>query len=94
MSDIYRINKAGLYGIGHYGVFETRIMIGQPDTCGSIMLKHEKLKEVLDCLRIDWDDGGFVDDLLEGQMVSVVTDDHGYFVSIGDPYGNKVVMLP
>lgn len=94
MSDTYRINKAGLYGMGHYGMFETRIMIGRPDTCGSIKLTPEKLKEVLNCLHIDWEDGGFINDLLNGQMVSITTDDDGYFISIGDPYGNKVVMLP
>lgn len=94
MSEIYRINKAGLYGIGHFGVLEVHIMVGRPDTCGSIKLTQDKLKELLNCLRIDWEDGAFVNDLLKGQMVSICTDDKGYFTSIGDPYGNKVVMLP
>ena len=94
MSNIYRINKAGLYGIGHFDVLEVRIMVGRPDTCGCIKFSQEKLRELLKCLRIDWEDGAFVNDLLEGQMVSIATDDKGYFTSIGDPYGNKVVMLP
>ena len=94
MSDIYRINKAGLYGIGHYGVLETRIMIGQPDTCGCVSLSHDKLKELLDCLRINWEDGYFINDLLTGQMVAMETDEHLLFTSIGDPYGHEKVMLP
>ena len=94
MSDIYRINKAGLYAIGHFNALKLCLMVGRPDTCRCIEITQEKLKELLKCLRIDWEDGDFVNDLLEGQLVSIATDDQDYIVCIGDPYGNKSVMLP
>lgn len=95
MNNIYRINKAGLYGIGHFGVFEIRLLIGQPDTCGSISLTQEQVKELLGYLRIDWEDGAYLADLLEGRLVAMGFDEKDCFrfVSIGDPYDNKKVVF-
>lgn len=95
MNNIYRINKAGLYGIGHFGVFEIRLLIGQPDTCGAISLTQEQVKELLGYLRIDWEDGAYLADLLEGRLVAMGFDEKDCFkfVSIGDPYDNKKVVF-
>ena len=48
---------------------------------------------MLEVLGIDWEDGGYVSDLLIGQYVQITDDIDGYPLSIGDPYGNRSMEL-
>lgn len=87
------INKAGTYCIGHFQVLEgTRLLIGNPDTCGSIHLDDKQTIKLLNILGVDWEDGAYLQELLEGQIVSVGMDGLK-FISIGDPFGNDIVLL-
>lgn len=87
---VFRINEAGLYGIGHFNVFRIMLHLGRPATCISIELPPEKLKELLTILEVNWEDGAYIRDLLVGKLVMLgLTDEHGYARTIGDPYGNK-----
>lgn len=91
--NIYRINKAGLYCLGHYRVLNVKLYIGAPDTCGTITLTFDNTVKLLDMLDVDWEDGDFIQDLLEGQYVLVGLDDKLYFKTIGDPYGNDCIEI-
>lgn len=90
---VYRINKAGLYCIGHFRALGVRLEIGSPYTCGIIDLDYEQTVKLLDMLDIDWEDGFFLQDLLEGQNVLVGVDGSLYFKTIGDPYGNNRIEI-
>lgn len=90
----FRINKAGTYCIGHFQVVGgTKLMIGNPGTCGSIQLDDRQTVKLLNILKVDWEDGGYLHELLEGQIVSVGVDDSLKFISIGDPFGNDLILL-
>ena len=88
----FRINKAGTYCIGHYQVMTgTKLMIGDPGTCGCINLNDKQTVELLNILRVDWEDGAYLHELLEGQIVSVGMEGLK-FVSIGDPFGKDLIL--
>lgn len=91
--NVYRINKAGLYCIGHFRALGVKLEIGSPRTCGTIDLDYEQTAKLLDMLDIDWEDGFFLQDLLEGQNVLVGVDEQLYFKTIGDPYGNDHIEI-
>lgn len=89
----FRINKAGSYCIGHFQAIEgTKLLIGNPGTCGNIHLNDEQTIKLLNILKVDWEDGGYLHELLEGQIVSVGMDGLK-FISIGDPFGNDLILL-
>ncbi len=92
-SSIYRINKAGAYAVGHFKFIGMRLDLGSPQTCRQIDMDKKEAAGLLDILDIDWEDGGYVSDLLVGQNVLVVDDIDGYPLRIGDPYGNLSMEL-
>lgn len=92
-SSIYRINKAGAYAVGHFKFIGMRLDLGSPQTCRQIDMDKKEVAGLLDILDIDWEDGGYVSDLLVGQNVLVTDDIDGYPLSIGDPYGNRNLEL-
>lgn len=93
LSSIYRINKAGAYAVGHFKFIGMRLDLGSPQTCRQIDMDKKEAAGLLDILDIDWEDGGYVSDLLVGQNVLVVDDIDGYPLRIGDPYGNLSMEL-
>lgn len=92
-SSIYRINKAGAYAVGHFKFIGMRLDLGSPQTCRQIDMDKKEVAGLLDILDIDWEDGGYVSDLLVGQNVLVTDDIDGYPLCIGDPYGNRSMEL-
>lgn len=92
-SSIYRINKAGAYAVGHFKFIGMRLDLGSPQTCRQIDMDKKEVAGLLDILDIDWEDGGYVSDLLVGQNVLVADDIDGYPLCIGDPYGNRSMEL-
>ena len=92
-SSIYRINKAGAYAVGHFKFIGMRLDLGSPQTCRQIDMDKKEAAGLLDILDIDWEDGGYVSDLLVGQNVLVADDIDGYPLCIGDPYGNRSMEL-
>lgn len=92
-SSIYRINKAGAYAVGHFKFIGMRLNLGSPQTCRQIDMDKKEVAGLLDILDIDWEDGGYVSDLLVGQNVLVADDIDGYPLCIGDPYGNRSMEL-
>lgn len=92
-SSIYRINKAGAYAVGHFKFIGMRLDLGSPQTCRQIDMDKKEVAGLLDILGIDWEDGGYVSDLLVGQNVLVADDIDGYPLCIGDPYGNHSMEL-
>lgn len=92
-SSIYRINKAGAYAVGHFKFIGMRLDLGSPQTCRQIDMDKKEVAGLLDILDIDWEDGGYVSDLLVGQNVLVAGDIDGYPLCIGDPYGNRSMEL-
>lgn len=92
-NSIYRINKAGAYAVGHFKFIGMRLDLGAPQTCRCIDIDKKDVAELLEVLGIDWEDGGYVSDLLIGQHVQITDDIDGYPLSIGDPYGNRSMEL-
>lgn len=92
-SSIWKINKAGLYGIGHFNVMGVKLLLGDPNTRLQVDLTNKKTAQLLNALDIDWEDGGFIEDLLVGQTVKVDFGDDERAVSIGDPFGHKTIKL-
>lgn len=92
-SSIYRINKAGAYAVGHFKFIGMRLDLGSPQTCRQIDMDKKEVAGLLDILDIDWEDGGYVSDLLVGQNVLVADDIDGFPLCIGDPYGNRSMEL-
>lgn len=92
-SSIYRINKAGAYAVGHFKFIGMRLDLGSPQTCRQIDMDKKEVAGLLDILDIDWEDGGYVSDLLVGQNVLVADDIDSYPLCIGDPYGNRSMEL-
>lgn len=68
-------------------------MSWEPHTCGCLAISQHEVKELLDILGIDWEDGVFLEKALVGQIVSVSLDENEMITAIGDPYGNDVVLL-
>lgn len=91
-SKIFKINKAGLYCIGHYDAVGVRLLLGNPHSRGFVNLDEQDTVKLLKMLDVEWEDGGYLQDLLEGQYVLVGTDSFK-FVSIGDPYGRKSIEI-
>lgn len=89
----YRINEAGAYVTGHFRSLEIKLCLGNPHTCGCLAISQHEVKELLDILGIDWEDGVFLEKALVGQIVSVSLDENEMITAIGDPYGNDVVLL-
>lgn len=92
-SSIYRINKAGAYAVGHFKFIGMRLDLGSPQTCRQIDMDKKEVAGLLDILDIDWEDGGYLSDLLVGQNVLVADDIDDYPLCIGDPYGNRSMEL-
>lgn len=92
-SSIYRINKAGAYTVGHLRFIGMRLDLGTPQTCRCIDIDKKDIADLLEVLGIDWEDGGYVSDLLIGQHVQITDDIDGYPLSIGGPYGNRSMEL-
>ena len=90
---VYRINFAGAYALGHFRTIGLKLHLGRPATCRELSVTAEQLADLIDCLGIDWEDGGYVSNLIIGRNVLLVDGDDGRPVSIGDPYGNGAVGL-
>lgn len=90
---IYRINEAGAYATGHFRSLEIKLCLGNPHTCGCLTISQHEVKELLDILGIDWEDGVFLEKALVGQIVGVSLDENETITAIGDPYDNDVVLL-
>ncbi|WP_217969015.1 hypothetical protein [Adlercreutzia caecimuris] len=90
---VYRINFAGAYALGHFRAVGLKLHLGRPETCRELSVTAGQLADLIDCLGIDWEDGGYVSNLLIGRNVLLVDDDGGRPMSIGDPYGNGAVEL-
>lgn len=88
---VYRINKAGIKLVGHFRAASIEIEIGSPGTCGVVTLSLGKAMQLLDILKISWEDGVFLHEVLRGKCVAVKCDEDLRFVSIGDPFGNDCV---
>lgn len=79
--------------MGHFKFIGMRLDLGSPQTCRQIDMNKKEVAGLLDILDIDWEDGGYVSDLLVGQNVLVADDIDGYPLCIGDPYGNRSMEL-
>ena len=89
----YRINKAGAYAVGHFNSIGLKIDLGRPLTCRTLDLTCRQAMKLLYCLGIDFEDGAWLSDALEGQVVIVTDDEEGHPICIGDPFGTKCVDL-
>ena len=92
-NNIYKIVDLGLYCIGHFRATEIRILIGNPQPCGHIVLSQQQMMELLGVLRIDWEDGDYLHNYLKEQFVTIECDEDGKFALIGDPFGNNFIDL-
>lgn len=90
---IYRINKAGAYAVGHFDSIGLKIALGRPLTCRMLDLTCKQAMKLLNCLDIDFEDGAWLSDALEGQVVLVTDDEEGHAIYIGDPFDTKCVDL-
>lgn len=90
---IYRINKAGAYVVGHFNLCDVRLDLGRPKTCRVITLSPGKAMGLMRILGVDFEDGAYMADALEGQNVELVDDEDGNPLFLGDPYGNKSIDL-
>lgn len=92
-SNIYRINRAGIYAVGHFRFVGLKLDLGRPRTIRQVDIHEKEIANLMDVLGIDWENGGYLSDLLEGQNVLVTDDEEGNLHSIGDPYGNRSIDL-
>lgn len=90
---IYRINSAGVYATGHFGSLELKIDLGRPETCRQIKLSKREMASLMDVLGVDWEDGGYVHELLVGRDVLIRDDARGYPVSFSNVYGSKTGIM-
>lgn len=90
---IYRINKAGAYVVGHFNLCDVRLDLGRPKTCRAITLSPGKAMGLMRILGVDFEDGAYMADALEGKNVQLVDDEDGNPLFLGDPYGNKSIDL-
>lgn len=90
---IYRINKAGAWVVGHFNLCEIRLDLGRPKTCRVVTMKPGQAMGLMRYLGVDFEDGAYMADALEGQNVQLVDDEEGNPLFLGDPYGNKSIDL-
>lgn len=90
---VYRINKAGAWVVGHFNLCEIRLDLGRPKTCRVVTMKPGQAMGLMYCLGVDFEDGAYMADVLEGQNILVVDDEDGNPLFLGDPYGNKSIDL-
>lgn len=90
---VYRINKAGAWVVGHFNLCEIRLDLGRPKTCRVVTMKPGQAMGLMRCLGVDFEDGAYMADALEGQNILVVDDEDGSPLFLGDPYGNKSIDL-
>lgn len=90
---VYRINKAGAWVVGHFNLCEIRLDLGRPKTCRVIPMTTGQAMGLMRCLGVDFEDGAYMADALEGQNILVVDGEDGGPLFLGDPYGNKSIDL-
>lgn len=90
---VYRINKAGAWVVGHFNLCEIRLDLGRPKTCRVIPMTTGQAVGLMRCLGVDFEDGAYMADALEGQNILVVDGEDGGPLFLGDPYGNKSIDL-
>lgn len=94
-NNIWRIEKAGLYFFGHVNAYFLRVELSRKGSGWSFSLPVEKVKQFLDILDLDYEDGKYVHELLRGKYITAIGDNDSHVGSIvrhvGDPYGFELM---
>lgn len=94
-NNIWKIEKAGLYYFGHVHAYFLRVELSRKGSGWSFSLPVEKVKQFLDILDLDYEDGKYVHELLRGKYITAIGDNDCHVGSIvrkvGDPYGFELM---
>lgn len=92
---IYRINSVGAYFIGHFNTYELKMELGCPNTCMSLSFSKTSntLNKLLNELNVDWEDGGYINNLLKGQIIKVYFDQNGHACYISAPFEDSTKII-
>lgn len=94
-NNIWKIEKAGLYYFGHVNAYSLCVELSRKGSGWSFCLPVEKVKQFLDILDLDYEDGKYVHELLHGKYITAIGDNGNHIGSVvkqvGDPYGFELM---
>ncbi len=96
-NDIWKIEKAGLYFFGHINLWCFKVEISRRGTHWAFSMLAEKVPALLDILDIDYEDGLYAYEALQGKLITVIPESNDTFASdnkvvkVGDPYGMELI---